>query len=765
MRKLFKRRVWLIVLLLLAVALMGAGPAQQDTEPAKTVTVSAGDDQTAEAGAKVTLKATAKAEDGSKVTGWEWKQVSGTAAKISGADSDTLAVTLGDTNAYKAELMAWLMREDRFGVQGISPHSLEAAEIAVFEVTVTTDSGTYSDTVEVVVHLPYAISTGVRNVGVGTPVLLGGKVQDSYSWKLTGPSGAKATLSDATDRNPSFTPDVAGKYTVTESTSGATFDVYAGTWMGIITGLDDDGLPEVTASCTACHNGKIAGDQFTPWKVSGHAEILKQNIDDPAGHWSLSCASCHSVGWDTEAGNGGFDEAIAEEGWEAPHGAVGNFETMLKDYPKSAQLANIQCENCHGPQESDAHTVGAARQTLSADICGSCHGEPPRHGRFQQWEESGHANLELVLEEGTVEARGGTAAHCGRCHSGEGFVAWVAQGDLTKNIQGADGNATVEEMTALGMTNDSVHAITCTVCHDPHNVGKSSGEPNTATVRVSDSTAMLPAGFKAVGVGRGALCMTCHNTRNGAANDTTGAPAGFRAPHTAAQADVMMGENAFFVTTGTRANHALIEDSCTGCHMTRTPPPAELSYNLAGTNHEFAASMDICADCHGAFTGAGLQKATEAMVHELADQMGAYLISKMPATVQIKDYTPHEFEGEEFDVLSDAVTVDAANIVATEPTEPHGRQGFILTFKTPVEVTYSPEGMTPHKMSLTQAEVRIADITTDGETALIAEDDVLAKAGWNYWLIHGDGSHGVHNPTFTLNVLKATIAALSTTAE
>ena len=44
------------------------------------------------------------------------------------------------------------------------------------------------------------------------------------------------SLDDASDRNPSFTPDAEGKYTLTEASSGATLDVYAGTWMGIITG-------------------------------------------------------------------------------------------------------------------------------------------------------------------------------------------------------------------------------------------------------------------------------------------------------------------------------------------------------------------------------------------------------------------------------------------------------------------------------------------------------------------------------------------------
>jgi len=36
----------------------------------------------------------------------------------------------------------------------------------------------------------------------------------------------------------------------------------------------------------------------------------------------------------------------------------------------------------------------------------------------------------------------------------------------------------------------------------------------------------------------------------------------------------------------------------------------------------------------------------------------------------------------------------------------------------------------------------------------------LAKAGWNFFLVEGDGSDGVHNPSFVLDVISASIDAL-----
>jgi len=718
------------------------GPAGTlPTTPTPTpVSVSAGPDKSAAPEETLTLQASIVIDDGSTLSGYQWEQTAGLPVQIiSGAASDALTIQLDTADSYRSYLLETLEPLDRFGVQPIDPHSLEAAEVATFQVTATTSSGTYKDSTNVSAELAYAVSIGLDNVPINVPVLLRAKSQDTYDWTMHSPAFSEASLDNTTMQFPTFVPDVSGKYTLTEAISGTTFVVYAGNWEGIIAGVDSHGDPTVNVECLACHNNVAAPDEFTSWTQTGHAHIFIKNIDNPAGHWSLSCASCHSVGYNPEADNGGFDEAIIAEGWTVPHGAVGNFAGMIKSYPETAQMANIQCENCHGPQDSDAHMEGSPRISVSADLCGSCHGEPPRHARFQQWEESGHANLELAIEEATVENRGATASHCGRCHSGQGFLAWIDQGDLTQRIQGADGDATVDELSAMGLTIDTVEAQTCAVCHDPHDEGMSSGDPNTATVRISGDTSMLPAGYEAIGVGRGAICIACHNTRNGAHNDGTGDPTSYSAPHVAAQGDVLMGENAYFVSVGTRSKHSYLADTCTTCHMERTPPPAELSYALGGTNHSFAASTAICSDCHGAYDGGTLQASIEAQLERLAEQMGAYLLNKLPDQLQI---------------------INKDNIVSLMPTEPHGQQGYEIIFKQPVSFTYSPEGETSHTISITTAQVQLGNITNDGENAVIAPSDPLVKAGWNYFLLEGDGSGGIHNPSFVQAVLNATINAL-----
>jgi hypothetical protein len=516
----------------------------------------------------------------------------------------------------------------------------------------------------------------------------------------------------------------------------------------------------LTEGCGACHNGTAAPDeQFAAWRESGHAEIFTQNIENPAGHWTTSCAACHGVGYDTAVTNGGWDEAIAAESWKAPpSGEVGLYGRMFAQYPKTAGLANIQCENCHGPNnEGGLHangTVDASRISMSSDLCGTCHGEPPRHGRFQQWESSLHAG-----GSSTTPERGVNNAHCGRCHSAQGFVAWIKQADLTKQIQGANGNATAAEMTALGMGADTIEAITCQTCHDPHQQGTISSDPTNATVRIVDETSLLPAGFQASVVGKGALCMTCHNTRNALHGDLVGPTANYSAPHTAAQADVLMGENAYFVSVGQRSPHSYVKDTCVTCHMEATPPPE--GYTQTGTNHSFKADINICGECHSStLNGEALQAGVHEKVEELLHAMGNYMLRKLPAQFTVKDYTPHTFGGKSYDVKSNAIVINKDNVASVEATEPHGQQGFFVHLKTPITVTYAPANEQPHTVQMDELDVQLGDFTSDGTKAIIPAADVLVRAGWNFFLIEGDGSFGVHNPGFTIEVIEASIEAL-----
>jgi hypothetical protein len=731
--------------------------------PDSLVAVSA-DSASGAAGETLDLEAAVDINDGSTGATYSWTQISGPALAISGADTATPEVTLPDAETALAALVEAAQPPDRLMVVGVNPYALEEAETSVLRLTVTTSSGKYTKDVTITNELGFSFTNGLENVPRGVPQLLQAVENDAgYSWTITSkPAGSAATLAHADTRWPVIVPDVTGRYDIKENTSGDSLTLVAGLWVGAIAGLSpSDGRPIGKDDCIYCHDGNIAPDKFTTWRQTGHAEIFTQNIDDPSGHWSLSCAPCHTVG-DDVGNNNGFDDRVAQEGWTVPHGAAGNYAAMFENYPETASLANVQCENCHGPNGSIAHhpseanaALAETRISVSADVCGACHGEPLRHGRFQQWQESGHANFELAIGEGTSSS----ANSCARCHTAQGFLAWLDQGDLTKKLQGASGDATAQELAALGIVEEQIQPQTCTACHDPHEQGTTSGEPNTATVRVSDNTPMLPGGFAARSVGRGALCMVCHNSRNGEHDDahpltdwsTT-------TPHASSQADVLMGQNAFFVDPGQRGAHSYLTDTCATCHMELTPPPEEFSYQLSGTNHSFAADLGICSNCHGAFDGGGLQAATEANLAELTAAIAQSAADSLSGVIHVRARNV-DTRAYSSSSSSDAnVPIDLDDNPIKSSDFQSGR--LVLTMTKPLpDITWT-DGTTssPDTISVQLQSVYADDGSGGQGSRVYSLDGNLLKAVWNLTLLTNDSSLGVHNPKFFNEVVNQTLS-------
>lgn len=723
-------------------------------------------------GATVMAVAEAIVLDGSEVSGFEWTQLGGAEVIIDGANTDTVMIELAALGSYKAELFDHLREppiapedlppnvppppgefpaglQDRFQVVGVNPWAIEEAGLIVLDVAVTTTSGTYFGEEEVHTPLPWIPSSGLRNVPIETTVLLHAKDQAAYDWSLVIPGNSSAVLLDGDTQTPEFIPDVAGIYhaTVTDEATGetVTIEIFCGNFRGVITGQDDDENPVSDATCVACHQN-LGADKFTPWAETGHAEIFTQNFNS-SGYWGPQCFACHTVGFDPNANNGGFDDAVDFEAFLAS-GLIGNpspdnWATMLEQFPNAALLANAQCESCHGPQNGIAgvntlahgpvNPEGSPRVSLSSDVCATCHGEPLRHARFQQWQLSGHANYEVAIDEGD-------SGSCSRCHTANGFLAWLpilngdVPGDPLDNIQ-------------VTWTPDEVHPQTCVTCHDPHMAGDSSGNDNNATVRISGDTPPLIAGFTATEVGRGAICMTCHNSRRGLRNDSTwpdyeGTSEAGRAPHGSAQTDMLMGENAYLVETGFRGAHSFLEDTCTTCHMSETPPPPDLAYNGGGTNHTFYASDQICSECHDGLDGPTIQAGVQSAMDILQLSIENALFDLMGEITAA---------GNTIDLDEEIQLTSVDDVADIEFTEYRGRQAVILTFTDDTEFG-------PYRMP--DIVVLDGDLIEIGQLYDFA-DESLPKSGWNWALVHNDGSQGVHNPTFAYTTLSAAIFSLN----
>ncbi len=308
-----------------------------------------------------------------------------------------------------------VLNNARCGVRGIDR---DQANHSTFQVVVTDANGVSTTASEQVYSTRPTI--GVRDVPVGIPVWLegngpditldGGATQATWDWTLTNlPNGSTATLlaadgaaqpyvSGATGQYAYFIPDVAGTYTLTETVSNTgntpcTFQVYSGTWLGMmtITGPNDTPpvsvSPQITAiNCPQCHNNVTAPDYFTPWAKTAHATALQRKIEGSAGpHFGESCLECHTVGYDKTAANNGFDDVEKTANWTYPAtNEPGNWSALesIQTPNDLADLAGIQCENCHGPQggvsnviHSTAATDSAARISWSEEVCASCHEE------------------------------------------------------------------------------------------------------------------------------------------------------------------------------------------------------------------------------------------------------------------------------------------------------------------------------------------------------------------------------------------------------
>ncbi len=265
-------------------------------------------------------------------------------------------------------------------------------------------------------------------------------------------------------------------------------------------------------------------------------------------------------------------------------------------------------------------------------------------------------------------------------------------------------------------------------------------------MRISGDTPPLIAGFTVTGAGKGAICMTCHNSRRGLRNDSVfgdfSAAEKARAPHGGTQADVLMGQNAYLVAVGTPGGHAGIQDMCVTCHMESTPPPDILAYNGGGTNHTFFADRNICVDCHSPHLDPDdVQGAIDHLMQQVEDLLEDGLFELIDGLTTA---------GNTVDLNGAAQISDSSTISEIQFAETRGRQALTVTF-TDMSV------FGPYR--LTDVDVIDGTMTNIGTLADFA-DDRLMKAGWNWALIHADGSRGVHNPFFANGALIAARDAL-----
>jgi len=333
-------------------------------------------------------------------------------------------------------------------------------------------------------------------------------------------------------------------------------------------------------TCLSCHV-----TQHASWSGTIHATAFQTLIDGGHGNDPL-CFPCHAVGY----------------------GAASGFI----DLQTTPHLANVQCENCHGPGSNHvSDPSGVAMEVdYGAGRCGMCHqschglcGEN-HHPQHEEWMESKHSQALWDLY-GSPDAQ----AECLQCHSTDYRLAPEGQ--------------------KPGLW-EAWYNIECVACHGPH------GTPHLGQLR-------LPPWQ---------LCADCHTMSGAMPGQTPQRP----------QAETLHGTGAYRVDgsplNGPYTMHWWgIWDECVTCHVHFEPYGGPQQPVTSG--HTFQASMRACQPCHSQASATLLviitREEMEARLGEIArrfdpgdplyvdpdtlppEQLGRYLIAKFNYEMVVAD--------------------------------------------------------------------------------------------------------------------------------
>jgi hypothetical protein len=331
-------------------------------------------------------------------------------------------------------------------------------------------------------------------------------------------------------------------------------------------------------TCASCHNTEPWDFKYDKWQETGHSDMLVRGLDGTlSSHYSEACISCHTVGYDPNADNDGFDDF----GFVYPDTLfVGQYDNMMTAYPDAMQRANIQCESCHGPGAAHMSNNGSLEDAMmvtdiNAENCAYCHDDGHYHVFPDQWNYSKHANPTAPY----------TRASCAPCHNGRGFIDFVDGGK-----------------TGLSEDVDKNNQITCATCHDPHDV------TNSHQLRTLDN--VLNNGQNANVGGYGVLCMNCHKSRRDGVEyveEYLDHLSSHYGPHHGPQADMLYATNTYTwgEVLGSSAHLSGTENACVDCHMseeyvdlgTHTPYAGGHTFSMVFPDE--TDNVAACEPCHG----------------------------------------------------------------------------------------------------------------------------------------------------------------------
>lgn len=540
------------------------------------------------------------------------------------------------------------------------------------------------------------------NTGVETKMYLKGS-SVAGSWNiLSQPVGSTAIIGASETGEDYqvvvFTTDVVGTYLI-EFTDGSTSDtltINAGTYKGM------DG-----GNCAMCHN-----ENTSEWEGTGHSDMFVRALEGTlSSHYASYCLSCHVVGYDQAAANDGFDDFD----FVFPDSLyLGVYDLTVAAYPDAMARANIQCESCHGPGSEHFGNVSDNKMTSSLDAqnCAWCHDSGDHHYFPAQWRESGQ---DVTVADSTRGFHGGhaigtwiargTRGSCAPCHSGAGYVQWDKEGKPVNDIGLPGSIATVPDATV----------ISCAVCHDPHDA-TNLHQLRLSNTQLGDGTPVTFALY-----GTGAQCMECHRSRREAATYSADPSNGSShyGPHHGPQADMLIGANG----------------PDFGIRLPSSPHAVAPAPTVDPLDPPANGGMNSCVNCH---------------------MSGDHAVD---AEGNVSTVGGHSFN------MNDALGND--NVEACEPC--HGNVGTTFTEKKYFMNSNADHDGDGNEEGV-QEEVHgmMANLLTYLPTDSLGHLDMSSKtnsiavlrAGYVYLLMEEDRSFGIHNPAYSVGLLKAAIESM-----
>ncbi len=661
-------------------------------------------------GSTVTLSGQASSSYNNTPITYQWIQVSGPAVSLLSSTTSAPVFTTLPINQL-------VNVPDNFGLLGITPTQTGTYAFRLYasangfsdSALVTIDSAQPKPVITNEVGYLFSNETVERaNVPAGSVVYLNGGINapvksnnpiTSYAWSFVStPPSSVAAFDNPSSPTPSFVPDMAGNYVINlaavtnSGTVNELFTVTANSYVG-------------AKDCEFCHNGSLMTDVTTGYEATAHANAFNAfNNTSSAGE---DCLQCHTTGFDKTptAANGGFDDIAHDLGW------IITIPLSYQALPITLQtMANVGCESCHGP--GSTHT-GA--YSFNTNVCAQCHDNAPFNPEYTQWLNSPHVNS---VSPGGLDLSQPFFASCRQCH-------W----SLNIVYTNMDGKGQVPFITS------DEQPVNCIACHDPHN------GTNPYSLRFYNDVAVAGGSFTLTNAGLGAICMKCHTDQTTDSN--AAASSGSELFETTAEVFAQgegftgAGAGAYAASITESSYHAGagdLPDLCVTCHMAQTPAQGQPGYNTTG-EHSFmmtdAAGNDhvaVCNSCHaGSIAVSGFD--TVDPIYPTANWDG----DPTGATEGVQDQVNGLLS-----VLACAITTSANQPCTVNTTDVNGN---------PVSWTIT---IPATRMTTTSY------VSWNGSTFAVSPSATTQEkdAVYNWYLVNGEGSYGIHNTAFDVILLQ-----------